>query len=109
VAGSTFKIGADENMKLDILLEEVEKQSVQYFCMTSENHRYDIAVIHSGKFFGKAMVVSIQNGIMVLLCHEDIENDSYWAEKLGIEREDITDFQNFFQMTLNKFQSAEQY
>lgn len=96
-------------MKLDILLEEVEKQSVQYYCMTSENHRYDLVVIHSGKFFGKAMVVSIQNGIMVLLCHEDIGNDRYWAEKLGIEREDINELQNFFHLTLHKNPFTEQY
>lgn len=42
------------------------------------------------------MVTSIQNGRMILLSQEDIEEEQYWAPKLGIEIEDVVDFQSFF-------------
>ncbi|EEL51581.1 MULTISPECIES: SAV0927 family protein [Bacillus cereus group] len=96
-------------MKLDILLEQVEKQSIGYYCIVSNQHRYDIAVTYSQQFFGKAMVTSIQNGRMILLSQEDIAEEQYWAPKLGIEVEDIEDFQSFFHMILQSQMLAEQY
>ncbi|MEY8348309.1 protein dltD precursor [Bacillus cereus] len=96
-------------MKLDILLEQVEKQSIGYYCIVSNQHRYDIAVTYSQQFFGKAMVTSIQNGRMILLSQEDIAEEQYWAPKLGIEVEDIEEFQSFFHMILQSQMLAEQY
>lgn len=96
-------------MVLNNLLEEAEKQLVRYYCMVSESHRYDIVVIHSEMFFGKVMVVSIQNGRMVLLSHHDISDDHYWAEKLDIKDEDMNEFRNFLYMVLDKVQLSEQF
>ncbi|GLV64144.1 hypothetical protein Bmyc01_28140 [Bacillus mycoides] len=96
-------------MKLDILLEEVERQQISYYCIVSNSHRYDIAVTYSQQFLGKAMVTSIQNGRMVLLSQEDIGEEQYWATRLGIEVEDIEEFQSFFYMILQSQRLEEQY
>ncbi|PET99799.1 protein dltD precursor [Bacillus cereus] len=96
-------------MKLDILLEEVERQQIGYYCIVSYSHRYDIAVTYSQQFLGKAMVTSIQNGRMVLLSQEDIGEEQYWATRLGIEVEDIEEFQSFFYMILQSQRLEEQY
>ncbi|PGZ95933.1 protein dltD precursor [Bacillus pseudomycoides] len=96
-------------MKLDILLEEMERQPIGYYCIVSNCHRYDIAVTYSQQFLGKAMVTSIQNGRMILLSQEDIEQEQYWAPKLGIEVEDVEDFRSFFHMILQSQMLAEQY
>jgi hypothetical protein len=96
-------------MVLNNLLEEVENQLVRYYCMVSEGHRYDIVVIHSEKLFGKVMVVSIQNGRMVLLNHNDIPDEHYWVGKLDINREDVNEFRNFLYMVLDKVQLSEQF
>jgi hypothetical protein len=37
---------------------------------------------------------------MVLLCSEDIENESYWAGKLGIYPIDVDECRSFLQMIL---------
>ncbi|WP_257350298.1 DUF3055 domain-containing protein [Pseudalkalibacillus decolorationis] len=94
---------------MDILLEERERQSIHYYCIASDHHRYDLSIIYSEKFFGKAMVVSIQSGQMVLMCDEDIENDMCWAEKLGIELIDIRELKSFFHLILQNRQVANQY
>lgn len=75
----------------------------------SNSHRYDIAVTYSQQFLGKAMVTSIQNGRMVLLSQEDIGEEQYWATRLGIEVEDIEEFQGFFYMILQSQRLEEQY
>ncbi|PHD53398.1 protein dltD precursor [Bacillus toyonensis] len=96
-------------MKLDILLEEVERQPIGYYCVLLKSHRYDIAVTYSQQFLGKAMVTSIQNGRMILLSQEDIVEEQYWAPRLGIEIEDIEEFQSFFYMILQSQRLEEQY
>jgi Protein of unknown function (DUF3055) len=96
-------------MTLDILSERKEQQQLHYFCLISNNHRYDLTIGYSEQFFGKAMVTSIQSGKMVLLCQEDTFSDDLWAERLGIEAEDIPEFQEFFSLVLQTRPFQEQY
>jgi hypothetical protein len=96
-------------MKLEIISEKRERQHLHYFCLISNNHRYDLTIGYSEQFFGKAMVTSIQSGNMVLLCQEDTHSDYFWASKLGIEAEDIPDFQEFFGLVLQTQPFHEQY
>ncbi|WML59325.1 SAV0927 family protein [Neobacillus sp. PS2-9] len=96
-------------MKLEILSEQKERQLLHYFCLISNNHRYDLIISYSEHFFGKAMVTSIQTGNMVLLCQEDTYSDDLWAARLGIEVEDIPEFQEFFGLVLQTAPFQEQY
>ncbi|MBT2657212.1 DUF3055 family protein [Bacillus sp. ISL-18] len=96
-------------MKIDILSEQKENQLLHYFCLITNHHRYDLTIGYSSYFFGKAMVTSLQSGNMVLLCQEDTSQDQHWAERLGIEEEDITELQNFFSYVLQTQPYQEQY
>lgn len=94
---------------LDIISEAKEKQVVHHYCLLTQNNRYDLSISFSSHFFGKSMVTSIQSGQMVLLCSEDIDHDQYWAAKLGIAKEDVSEIQNFFSLVLHSKQFTEQY
>jgi hypothetical protein len=94
---------------IDILLEERDTQPVHYFCLATNNSRYDFTVIYSSHFYNKSMVISIQTGKMVLMCQEDIDNEYLWREQLGINKEDIEDCQQFFQQVLNNVVFTDQY
>jgi hypothetical protein len=96
-------------MKLDIISEKSERQLFHYFCVISNSHRYDLTIGYSEQFFGKAMVTSIQSGNMVLLCQEDTYADDVWAARLGIEAEDVLDFQEFFGLVLQNQPFLDQY
>lgn len=96
-------------MMLDIISEQKESQVFHYYCLLSNNHRYDLTIGYSHQFYGKAMVTSIQSGNMVLLCKEDTYADYQWAERLGIEVEDIPEFQEFFGLVLQTRPFQEQY
>ncbi|WP_088044218.1 SAV0927 family protein [Bacillus sp. EAC] len=94
---------------LDIISETKENQLVHYYCLLTQNNRYDLSIAYSSHFYGKAMVTSIQSGQMVLLCSDDTYADQYWAPKLGIADEDIIEIQNFFSLVLSSKQFREQY
>jgi hypothetical protein len=46
---------------------------------------------------------------MILLCANDINLDQYWAPTLGIEQEDISEFQNFLRLVLQTPFHFEEY
>ncbi|KAA9022603.1 SAV0927 family protein [Niallia endozanthoxylica] len=94
-------------MALDYLLDETENQMVRYYCIASKDYRYDIVIVHSEMFLGKAMVMSIQNRRMVLLSYDDISDANYWGGQLGIQNTDINKFKDFFYMVLDKGQLLE--
>lgn len=96
-------------MKLDIISEMSEKQLLNYYCLMSPNHRYDLTIGYTELFLGKAMVTSIQTGKMVLLCQEDTYATDHWAERLGIEEEDFSEFQEFLGLILQTRPFQEQY
>ncbi|MGJ7922297.1 SAV0927 family protein [Neobacillus sp. LXY-4] len=96
-------------MKLDILSEQKGQQLFHYFCLVSNDHRYDLAIGYSEHFFGKAMVTCIQSGTMILLSQEDTFVDQHWVKRLGIKEEDIPAFQQFFSYVLQTQPFQEQY
>jgi len=85
---------------IDIISESTERQLVHHYCLLTQNNRYDLSIAFSSHFYGKSMVTSIQSSKMALLCLEDIHSEHYWAPKLGIDDEDISEIQNFFSMVL---------
>ncbi|WP_088043292.1 SAV0927 family protein [Bacillus sp. EAC] len=96
-------------MKLHILSEEKESQNIHYYCIATDSHRYDFAIIFSGNFLGKAMVISIQSERMVLICRDDLKNPEHWVQKLGIMPEDIPDLEQFFYGILEQQIFTDQY
>ncbi|MBM6602336.1 SAV0927 family protein [Priestia megaterium] len=87
---------------MEILLEEKETPIVYYYCIATNDCRYDFSIIYSNMFCGKAMVISIQTGNMVLLCSDDMEDDELWIEKLGIKMLDIVNCKAFLQLVLQQ-------
>ncbi|KON68767.1 SAV0927 family protein [Peribacillus butanolivorans] len=96
-------------MNFDIISENKENQAIHHYCLLSKNYRYDVTIAYSAQFLGKAMVTSLQSGRMILLCADDIHLDQYWAPKLGIEQEDISEFQYFLKSVLQSQFHFEQY
>ncbi len=96
-------------MNFHILSEEKETQNIHYYCIATDSHRYDFAIIFSGNFLGKAMVISIQSERMVLICRDDIKNPEHWVQKLGIMPEDIPVLEQFFHGILDQRLFSDQY
>ncbi len=87
---------------MEILLEKRETPVVYYYCIATDDYRYDFSIIYSNMFRGKVMVISIQTGNMVLLCSDDMGDGELWIEKLGIKMVDIIKCKAFLQLVLQQ-------
>ncbi|WP_393959494.1 SAV0927 family protein [Priestia megaterium] len=84
------------------MLEEKETPIVYYYCIATDDCRYDFSIIYSNMFCGKAMVIFIQTGNMALLCSDDMEDEEIQIEKLGIKIVDIIKCKTFLQLVLQQ-------
>jgi hypothetical protein len=87
---------------MEILLEKKETAVVYYYCIATDDCRNKFSIIYSNMFCGKAMVISIQTGNMVLLCSDDMEDEKSWIKKLGIKMVDIIKCKAFLQLVLQQ-------
>lgn len=94
---------------MEILFEDREQLMLNYYCLITHTKRYDFAIGYTELFRGKSLVTSLQNGNMVLLSQEDINEYDHWVAKLGIEIEDIPEFKGFFYSVLQAQPFQEEY
>lgn len=94
---------------MEILLEEKSTQTMHYYCLCTDEYRYDLMVSYTDQFFGKTMVISLQTGMMVLMCNEDIEHEEIYVHKLGIKESDVESSKGFLRLVLNEKHFASQY
>lgn len=71
-----------------LLYDETEQTSTRYLGYAGEHGRYDLAIINTGHFFGKRLVISIQNGRSAILNDEDAANIPYLMQAFDIRSED---------------------
>jgi len=62
---------------------------VRFVGWTTALARYDFAVVCTGQFFGKVLVVSLTGGQSALLDQQDVLNGDVLVRTFAIEREDV--------------------
>ncbi|WP_394679248.1 SAV0927 family protein [uncultured Exiguobacterium sp.] len=66
-----------------------EMDKVRFIGWTTALARYDFAVVCTGQFFGKVLVVSLTGGQSALLDQQDVLNGEVLIRTFAIEREDV--------------------
>ena len=66
-----------------------EMDKVRFVGWTTALARYDFAVVCTGQFFGKVLVVSLTGGQSALLDQQDVLNGDVLIRSFAIEREDV--------------------
>lgn len=82
-------------MKHDILYEYIERPLTQFVSIAAINKRYDFAFVHTRYFYGKCLIVSMQNLAASFLSREDIQHEEQWAGKLAIDADDTAVVKEF--------------
>jgi len=80
---------------MDILYDEKETASIRYFGLVSEsNRRYDFALVYSGHFYGKVLIIDIQTGKTVIIGQDDL-GETELKDTLNIAEDDFEEINDF--------------
>ncbi|ETT81949.1 DUF3055 domain-containing protein [Viridibacillus sp. FSL R5-0477] len=64
-------------MERFFLYDDVEDTKTRFVSFTGESQRYDLAILQSGRFFGKVLVLDMQLGRFAILGSDDLEEPGY--------------------------------
>lgn len=77
------------------LYDETENTKTRYISFMGENHRFDLAVIQTERYYGKSLVLDIQSGKFAIIGQDDLEEEGYIEHAFQMNEEqakELTDF-----------------
>lgn len=82
-------------MRNFFLYDDDENGSLRFVGIAGDHGRYDLTVIHTTKFFGKTLVLNMQNNKFSIMGPDDLEEEGYVEYALGlsdVQADEVKDF-----------------
>lgn len=77
------------------LYDDTEDAHSRYVGFAGDHGRYDLAIVHTGRFFGKALVLNTQSNRFGIIGTDDLNEEGYVAHILGLEPEQGEEVEEF--------------
>lgn len=77
------------------LYNDSEDTITRYVSFVGDTNRFDLAITTTKRFFGKKLVYNLQNGRAEIIGTDDLQEEGYIAQVLGVtleEEEELKDF-----------------
>lgn len=87
-------------MERDFLYDEFENCQTRFVSFVTENGRYDLAVVQTERFFGKQMVLNLQNNRYAIIGHDDVDAPGYLEEVFSLSPEAAADLREYLRETI---------
>jgi hypothetical protein len=85
------------NNELFFLYDEVEEHKVRYVSFMGENHRFDLAIVDSNRYYGKKLVLDIQGGRFAIVGRDDLEEPGYLEHAYNLNEVDAGELRTFLE------------
>lgn len=87
--------GVQNKMERFFLYDDVEDTKTRFVSFAGKTQRYDLAILQSGRFFGKVLVLDIQFNRFAIIGADDVEEPGYLEHvynRTEIETEDLREY-----------------
>lgn len=88
-------------MERFFLYDDVEDTKTRFVSFAGDKLRYDLAILQSGRFFGKVLVMDIQFGRFAIIGPDDIEEPGYLEHVYNRTEEDTVELREYLRELLN--------
>ncbi len=92
--------GASNIMERFFLYDDVEDTKTRFVSFAGKTQRYDLAILQSGRFFGKVLVLDIQFGRFAIIGSDDVEEPGYLEQVYNRTEEDTEDLRDYLRELL---------
>ncbi|WP_232696789.1 DUF3055 domain-containing protein [Brevibacillus daliensis] len=83
------------NPDLFFLYDDSEETTTRFVSFMGEHARYDLAITKTSRFYGKKLVVNIQNGRSAIIGSDDLEEEGYLEHAFQVTEEEAEDLKDF--------------
>ncbi|HLR39593.1 MAG TPA: DUF3055 domain-containing protein [Jeotgalicoccus sp.] len=88
-------------MKNVYLYDDEENGAVRFVGIAGDYGRYDLTVVHTTKFFGKTLVLNMQNNKFSIMGPDDLEEPGYVEFALGLTGDQALEVKDFLNQVLS--------
>ncbi|MFJ7649094.1 DUF3055 domain-containing protein [Lysinibacillus sp. NPDC048646] len=88
-------------MERFFLYDDVEDTKTRFVSFAGQKLRYDLAILQSGRFFGKVLVMDIQFGRFAIIGPDDVEEPGYLEHVYNRSEEDTIELREYLRELLN--------
>ncbi|MFJ5767178.1 DUF3055 domain-containing protein [Lysinibacillus sp. NPDC093210] len=88
-------------MERFFLYDDVEDTKTRFVSFAGQKLRYDLAILQSGRFFGKVLVMDIQFGRFAIIGPDDVEEPGYLEHVYNRSEEDTVELREYLRELLN--------
>lgn len=82
----------------DYLSDETEQTRTRYITMvTPLLHRFDLAIIHTSRFYGKKLVMDMMRGRSAIIGPDDLEEPGYLEHTFRMDEEEAHELRMFLE------------
>ncbi|MGN4127135.1 DUF3055 domain-containing protein [Lysinibacillus sphaericus] len=88
-------------MERFFLYDDVEDTKTRFVSFAGQKLRYDLAILQSGRFFGKVLVMDIQFGRFAIIGPDDVEEPGYLEHVYNRSEEETVELREYLRELLN--------
>ncbi|WP_404404589.1 DUF3055 domain-containing protein [Jeotgalibacillus malaysiensis] len=77
------------------LYDDTEETKTRFVSFMGEHQRFDLAIMYSDRYFGKAMVMDIQGSRFAIIGQDDLEEEGYIEHAFKLSNQDASELREF--------------
>lgn len=77
------------------LYDDTEDTKTRFVSFVGENQRFDLAIVHSDRHFGKHLVLDMQGSRFAIIGEDDLQEEGYLEYAFSLNEEDAEELRSF--------------
>ncbi|MEJ8545896.1 DUF3055 domain-containing protein [Brevibacillus borstelensis] len=86
--------------ELFYLYDETEETKTRFVSFMAESTRFDLAIMTTNRFYGKKLVVNIQNGRSAIIGSDDLEEEGYLEFAFNLNEVEAEELRTFLEQII---------
>jgi hypothetical protein len=83
------------NEEFTFMYDSTEQTSTRFVCFFKNTIRFDFAIITTDRYFGKKIVIDLQNGKSAIIGPDDLAEEGYIEHVFKLKDEEATELREF--------------
>lgn len=84
-------------MERFFLYDDIEQSRIRFVSFVGTNERFDLAIIHTDRFYGKALVLDMQSHRYAIVGHDDLAEEGYIEDQFQLSEVDANELRSFLE------------
>ncbi|MBM7651938.1 DUF3055 domain-containing protein [Neobacillus cucumis] len=77
------------------LYDDTENTKTRFVSFVGENQRFDLAIVHTSRHYGKSLVMDMQGNRFAIIGQDDLEEEGYLEFAFQLNEEDAEELRSF--------------